>query len=61
MMNVAEPITAGLSWSGMESCKRSVGRPLAKWWDDLRKRAGGDCMLKVAARALWCALGYPKA
>jgi hypothetical protein len=37
--------------------KRSVGRPPARWTDDLRKVAGGDWMAKTGDRALWRTLG----
>lgn len=37
--------------------KRGVGRPLARWCDDLRKRAGSDWVQKATDQAMWCYLG----
>ena len=37
--------------------KRSVGRPPARWTDDLKKVAGSDWMAKTGDRALWRTLG----
>ncbi|CAG9135070.1 unnamed protein product [Plutella xylostella] len=37
--------------------KRSVGRPQARWGDDLRKVAGYDWMWNAVDRNQWCALG----
>jgi hypothetical protein len=37
--------------------KRSVGRPQARWSDDLRKTAGGSWMRVAEARARWRDIG----
>lgn len=37
--------------------KRSVGRPRARCWNELRKRAGSDWTQKSVEWSLWCALG----
>ena len=37
--------------------KRSVGRPPARWTDDIKKVAGGGWMRCAEDRALWLSLG----
>ena len=37
--------------------KRSVGRPPARWTDDLKKVTGSDWMTKTGDRVLWRTLG----
>jgi hypothetical protein len=37
--------------------KRSVGRPQARWNDDLRRTAGGSWMLVVEDPAKWLEVG----
>nr|ADI61818.1 endonuclease-reverse transcriptase [Bombyx mori] len=39
------------------SGRRNVGRPLARWCDDLRTVAGKKWMRRAADRAQWCGLG----
>ena len=35
----------------------SVGRPPARWSDDLKRVAGSDWMAETGDRVLWCTLG----
>ena len=37
--------------------KRSVGRPLARWTDDLKGVVGSDWIAKTGDRVLWRNLG----
>ncbi|KAL4703923.1 hypothetical protein ACJJTC_002098 [Scirpophaga incertulas] len=39
------------------SVSRKVGRPPARWTDDLKKVAGGNWMRKAEDRVLWRKLG----